>query len=202
MSDLSYVNPGPESAWGTYLAQVDRVLPYLGSLSEGGPAAGPDRHLRLGGQQVTVGQQHPRSPSSGPVEQREAADGAGSSIGARPVLSHSLGGDTARGCKGAGGSAGALTCRGCPSWHARASRAAAHIQPRCSVRRSPRRAAPARPAHLRTTTAPPHKSPPTRTRCTRARSRWLAQAAVGAALRRRGRPAPAGRRSAGGWLAA
>ena len=33
MSDLSYVNPGPESAWGTYLAQVDRVLPYLGSLS-------------------------------------------------------------------------------------------------------------------------------------------------------------------------
>ena len=27
---LSYVNPGPDSPWGTYLMQVDRVLPYLG----------------------------------------------------------------------------------------------------------------------------------------------------------------------------
>jgi glutamate dehydrogenase (NAD(P)+) len=30
---LSYVNPTPESPWGTYLMQVDRVIPYLGSLS-------------------------------------------------------------------------------------------------------------------------------------------------------------------------
>ena len=30
---LSYVTPGPHSAWGTYLLQVDRVLPYLGSLA-------------------------------------------------------------------------------------------------------------------------------------------------------------------------
>ncbi|MDR2852011.1 MAG: Glu/Leu/Phe/Val dehydrogenase [Burkholderiaceae bacterium] len=27
---LSYVNPQPASAWGTYLSQVDRVVPYLG----------------------------------------------------------------------------------------------------------------------------------------------------------------------------
>ena len=27
---LSYVHPQPDSPWGTYLMQVDRVLPYLG----------------------------------------------------------------------------------------------------------------------------------------------------------------------------
>jgi glutamate dehydrogenase (NAD(P)+) len=31
--DLSYVHPTPESPWGTYLAQVDRVVPYLGPLA-------------------------------------------------------------------------------------------------------------------------------------------------------------------------
>ena len=30
---LSYVNPTPDSPWGTYLSQVDRVLPYLGPLA-------------------------------------------------------------------------------------------------------------------------------------------------------------------------
>ena len=30
---LSYVHPSPTSAWGTYLAQVDRVVPYLGPLA-------------------------------------------------------------------------------------------------------------------------------------------------------------------------
>ena len=30
---LSYVHPGPESPWTTYLSQIDRVLPYLGRLS-------------------------------------------------------------------------------------------------------------------------------------------------------------------------
>ena len=30
---LSYVNPGPDSPWSTYLSQIDRVLPYLGSLA-------------------------------------------------------------------------------------------------------------------------------------------------------------------------
>jgi glutamate dehydrogenase (NAD(P)+) len=30
---LSYVHPTPESPWGTYLLQVDRVLPYLGELA-------------------------------------------------------------------------------------------------------------------------------------------------------------------------
>ena len=30
---LSYVLPSPESPWGTYLAQVDRVLPYMGDLA-------------------------------------------------------------------------------------------------------------------------------------------------------------------------
>ena len=30
---LSFVHPTPESPWGTYLAQVDRVLPYLGHLA-------------------------------------------------------------------------------------------------------------------------------------------------------------------------
>jgi glutamate dehydrogenase (NAD(P)+) len=33
MSQLSYVHPTPESPWGTYLAQVDRVIPYLGPLA-------------------------------------------------------------------------------------------------------------------------------------------------------------------------
>jgi glutamate dehydrogenase (NAD(P)+) len=30
---LSYVQPTPESPWGTYLGQIDRVLPYLGPLA-------------------------------------------------------------------------------------------------------------------------------------------------------------------------
>lgn len=30
---LSFVHPAPDSPWGTYLAQVDRVTPYLGKLS-------------------------------------------------------------------------------------------------------------------------------------------------------------------------
>ncbi|WP_085315025.1 Glu/Leu/Phe/Val family dehydrogenase [Derxia lacustris] len=33
MSNLSFVPPGETSAWHTYLAQVDRVLPYLGPLA-------------------------------------------------------------------------------------------------------------------------------------------------------------------------
>jgi glutamate dehydrogenase (NAD(P)+) len=33
---LSYVHPSPESPWGTYLSQVDRVLPYLGPLARWG----------------------------------------------------------------------------------------------------------------------------------------------------------------------
>jgi len=33
MSTLSYVNPTADSPWGTYLAQVDRVVPYLGRLA-------------------------------------------------------------------------------------------------------------------------------------------------------------------------
>jgi glutamate dehydrogenase (NAD(P)+) len=32
-SSLSYVNPTPDSPWGTYLAQVDRVVPYLGRVA-------------------------------------------------------------------------------------------------------------------------------------------------------------------------
>lgn len=32
-SPLSYVDPTPGSPWGTYLAQVERVLPYLGPLA-------------------------------------------------------------------------------------------------------------------------------------------------------------------------
>jgi glutamate dehydrogenase (NAD(P)+) len=32
-SPLSYVHPTPDSPWGTYLAQVDRVVPYLGRLA-------------------------------------------------------------------------------------------------------------------------------------------------------------------------
>ena len=30
---LSYICPGPDSAWATYLAQVDRVVPHLGDLA-------------------------------------------------------------------------------------------------------------------------------------------------------------------------
>jgi len=30
---LSYVHPSPDSPWGTYLSQVDRVIPYLGNLA-------------------------------------------------------------------------------------------------------------------------------------------------------------------------
>ncbi len=33
MSNLSFINPSPNSPWGTYLAQVDRVIPYLGPLA-------------------------------------------------------------------------------------------------------------------------------------------------------------------------
>jgi glutamate dehydrogenase (NAD(P)+) len=33
-SALSYVNPTPDSPWGTYLMQVDRVTPYLGHLAK------------------------------------------------------------------------------------------------------------------------------------------------------------------------
>lgn len=32
VATLSYVHPSPTSPWSTYLAQVDRVVPYLGSL--------------------------------------------------------------------------------------------------------------------------------------------------------------------------
>jgi glutamate dehydrogenase (NAD(P)+) len=32
MSNLSYVSPTNDSPWGTYLSQVDRVVPYLGNL--------------------------------------------------------------------------------------------------------------------------------------------------------------------------
>jgi glutamate dehydrogenase (NAD(P)+) len=31
---LSYVHPSPDSPWGTYLSQVDRVIPYLGHLAK------------------------------------------------------------------------------------------------------------------------------------------------------------------------
>ena len=34
MNRLSYVQPTPTSPWGTYLAQVDRVVPYLGPLAK------------------------------------------------------------------------------------------------------------------------------------------------------------------------
>ena len=33
MSNLSYVSPTADSPWGTYLSQVDRVVPYLGNLA-------------------------------------------------------------------------------------------------------------------------------------------------------------------------
>ncbi|HWH73924.1 MAG TPA: Glu/Leu/Phe/Val dehydrogenase [Methylibium sp.] len=33
-STLSYVTPSPTSPWGTYVAQVDRVVPYLGALGK------------------------------------------------------------------------------------------------------------------------------------------------------------------------
>lgn len=43
---LSYVSPGPESPWGTYLAQVDRVLPYMGELARwAGTLRNPKRAL-------------------------------------------------------------------------------------------------------------------------------------------------------------
>ena len=32
MTNLSYVAPTDDSPWGTYLSQVDRVVPYLGNL--------------------------------------------------------------------------------------------------------------------------------------------------------------------------
>ncbi|MDR2214545.1 MAG: Glu/Leu/Phe/Val dehydrogenase [Nevskiaceae bacterium] len=32
-STLSYINPSPNSPWGIYLSQVDRVVPYLGDLA-------------------------------------------------------------------------------------------------------------------------------------------------------------------------
>ena len=32
---LSYVQPTADSPWGTYLSQIDRVLPYLGPLAAG-----------------------------------------------------------------------------------------------------------------------------------------------------------------------
>ena len=31
---LSFVHPTPDSPWGTYLMQVDRVVPYLGHLAK------------------------------------------------------------------------------------------------------------------------------------------------------------------------
>ena len=31
---LSFVHPTPNSPWGTYLQQVDRVVPYLGGLAK------------------------------------------------------------------------------------------------------------------------------------------------------------------------
>ena len=33
MTSLSYVDESPTSPWSTYLAQVDRVVPYLGPLA-------------------------------------------------------------------------------------------------------------------------------------------------------------------------
>ena len=33
MTNLSYVAPTDDSPWGTYLSQVDRVVPYLGNLA-------------------------------------------------------------------------------------------------------------------------------------------------------------------------
>lgn len=32
-TSLSYIQPSADSPWGTYLAQVDRVIPYLGHLA-------------------------------------------------------------------------------------------------------------------------------------------------------------------------
>jgi glutamate dehydrogenase (NAD(P)+) len=34
MSNLSYVNPSPDSPWLTYISQVERVTPYLGHLAK------------------------------------------------------------------------------------------------------------------------------------------------------------------------
>ncbi|CAN5156483.1 Glu/Leu/Phe/Val dehydrogenase [soil metagenome] len=36
MPNLSFVSPTPESPWGTYLSQIDRVMPYLGELARWG----------------------------------------------------------------------------------------------------------------------------------------------------------------------
>jgi glutamate dehydrogenase (NAD(P)+) len=33
LASLSYIHPGPDSPWNTYLQQVDRVMPHLGRLS-------------------------------------------------------------------------------------------------------------------------------------------------------------------------
>jgi glutamate dehydrogenase (NAD(P)+) len=33
LTSLSFVHPAPDSPWGTYLSQVDRVVPYLGELA-------------------------------------------------------------------------------------------------------------------------------------------------------------------------
>jgi len=33
LASLSYVHPGPDSPWNTYLRQIDRVMPHLGRLS-------------------------------------------------------------------------------------------------------------------------------------------------------------------------
>ena len=35
MSYLSYVSQKGDTAWDTYISQVDRVLPYLGNLARG-----------------------------------------------------------------------------------------------------------------------------------------------------------------------
>ncbi len=34
MQELSYITPTPHSPWGTYLAQIERVVPYLGPLAK------------------------------------------------------------------------------------------------------------------------------------------------------------------------
>ena len=32
-NELSFLTAGPDSAWGTYISQVERVTPYLGHLA-------------------------------------------------------------------------------------------------------------------------------------------------------------------------
>ncbi|MGE4480390.1 Glu/Leu/Phe/Val family dehydrogenase [Acidocella sp.] len=45
-TNLSYVSPAPDSPWGTYLAQLDRVLPYMGDLARwSGTLSRPKRVL-------------------------------------------------------------------------------------------------------------------------------------------------------------